>query len=63
MRLMLYVRFYTNWHIRKSGATFTFPIKAVFFLLQQHFAAVRFLSIDAVEKLMTEFLVGARGVV
>lgn len=40
MRLMLYVRFYTNWHIRKKGSTFTFPHKSIFLLLQ-HSTAVR----------------------
>lgn len=30
MRLMLYVRFYTNWHINKTRTTFTFPVKAFF---------------------------------
>lgn len=32
MRLMLYVRYYTNWHIRTSGSTFTSPLKRLLLL-------------------------------
>lgn len=65
MRLMLYVRLYTNYHIRKRESTFTLPNKAAALPPTpppppQHSAAARVLSISAVEKLMTRFPVGVQ---
>lgn len=61
MRLMLYVRFYTNLHIRKrkEGIHLYFYHKSIFSFPT---TLNSFLSIAAVENLMTGFLVGARGV-
>lgn len=62
MRLMLYVRLYTNYHIRRRESTFTLPNKAA---TPPPTAATTLsggevLSISAVEKLMTRFPVGVQ---
>lgn len=62
MKLTLYVRLYTNWHVSKKEYIFTFPIKKKLFSFPTTLNSSKVLSTDTVEKLMTGLLESARSV-